>query len=349
MVAQPRRIAARALKDYVGRSLGPVVGLRMGGGVREETADSCIYFVTTGYLMQYMIHKQHTNVTHLIIDEVHERSIAADVLCYLLRKMLVHNPAMRLILMSATMHTNIYRDYFTGFGSHDFGDLNPLAIGTRRFETTIIYLEDMALNSGKAFKMIAEVAKRAMKLIKPMQDCFAEVDVMILAELLKAQYRLVPLLIDHMCPLGSGVLVFVSGLMDILELSKLFEYSKKCKLFFLHPEIPLEAQMEIFTPASPKHVKVVIATNAGKAQLQSLILITSSASACKVRVALIHKQTIHKWLNAGSPRPLQPSEQEGRKECVMATSCDFIRDRCSNPLRCSIAPKYSLHRSKIPS
>lgn len=56
----------------VRESVGKVVGLRMGHGVRDEDEDTKLFFVTTGYLVRAIAH--HPEIfdshTHLIIDEV---------------------------------------------------------------------------------------------------------------------------------------------------------------------------------------------------------------------------------------------------------------------------------------
>ena len=56
-------------------------------------------------------------MTHLIVDEVHERHLDADLLLALLRPLLKKRPSLRVILMSATMDTSRFSRYFA--------DLNP--------------------------------------------------------------------------------------------------------------------------------------------------------------------------------------------------------------------------------
>ena len=51
-------------------------------------------------------------VTHIIVDEVHERDRFAEFMLILLKKMLVNHPNIRLILMSATLHVNLFSSYF---------------------------------------------------------------------------------------------------------------------------------------------------------------------------------------------------------------------------------------------
>ena len=88
MVSQPRRIAAASLADRLRTTHGDKIGLRMGHGVRDETeGKAAVIFVTTGYLVRLLAHHPESfdNHTHLIIDEVHERSVDGDVLCMLAR------------------------------------------------------------------------------------------------------------------------------------------------------------------------------------------------------------------------------------------------------------------------
>ena len=51
--------------------------------------------------------------SHLVIDEVHERSVDGDLLCMLARRLLARLPNIRLILMSATVHTELYKELVT--------------------------------------------------------------------------------------------------------------------------------------------------------------------------------------------------------------------------------------------
>ncbi len=114
MITQPRRIAVINLKRRLQEQLGDKIGMRMGHGVREESEDTKIFFVTTGYLVKLIAHRPEalTTITHIIIDEVHERSLDSDLLCWLARQHLASSPNTRLVLMSATLHTTLYASYF---------------------------------------------------------------------------------------------------------------------------------------------------------------------------------------------------------------------------------------------
>lgn len=51
-------------------------------------------------------------ITHLIMDEVHERGLDSDFLLVLVKRLLKGSPHLRIILMSATMDSKRLADYF---------------------------------------------------------------------------------------------------------------------------------------------------------------------------------------------------------------------------------------------
>lgn len=53
-----------------------------------------------------------TGVSHLIVDEIHERGLNEDFLIIILRDLLPRRPDLRIILMSATINANLFSQYF---------------------------------------------------------------------------------------------------------------------------------------------------------------------------------------------------------------------------------------------
>lgn len=53
-------------------------------------------------------------VTHVLVDEIHERDRYADFLLIMLRELLPKQPSLRLVLMSATLHEDLFSGYFGG-------------------------------------------------------------------------------------------------------------------------------------------------------------------------------------------------------------------------------------------
>lgn len=56
-----------------------------------------------------------TGVSHVIVDEVHERDINTDFLLILLRELLGKNQELKIIVMSATVNSERFSEYFHGF------------------------------------------------------------------------------------------------------------------------------------------------------------------------------------------------------------------------------------------
>ena len=74
-------------------------------------------------------------VTHVIVDEVHERSIDSDFLLVILKELLVRRPDLKLILMSATLNARVFEEYFAKF------DTVVIDIPGRTFPVDRLYLE----------------------------------------------------------------------------------------------------------------------------------------------------------------------------------------------------------------
>ncbi|MGW6597805.1 ATP-dependent RNA helicase [Streptomyces sp. NPDC055036] len=107
IVAEPRRIAARAAARRMAWLLGERVGERVGFTVRGERAvgrATVVEVVTTGVLLQRLQRDQElAEVDVVILDECHERHLDADtVAAFLLDVRAALRPELRLVAASAT-------------------------------------------------------------------------------------------------------------------------------------------------------------------------------------------------------------------------------------------------------
>lgn len=72
-------------------------------------------FCTNGVLLRMLTQGDELDhVSHIVMDEVHERDRFADFLLIILRGLLPRRPNLRLVLMSATLHSELFSDYFSG-------------------------------------------------------------------------------------------------------------------------------------------------------------------------------------------------------------------------------------------
>ncbi|XP_034701213.1 DExH-box ATP-dependent RNA helicase DExH7, chloroplastic isoform X2 [Vitis riparia] len=124
---QPRRIAAISVAERVADercepspgSDGSVVGYQ----VRLDSASNVrtkLLFCTTGILLRKLAgDKNLSGITHVIVDEVHERSLLGDFLLIVLKNLIEKQstdstPKLKVILMSATVDSNLFSRYFGG-------------------------------------------------------------------------------------------------------------------------------------------------------------------------------------------------------------------------------------------
>ena len=116
LVSQPRRIAAMGLAERVSAERGEPVGQTVGYSVRLESRTSPsteLLYCTAGVLLRQLASNPTLKgVTHVIVDEVHERDHFSDFLLISLRELLKERSDFRVILMSATLERGLFQKYF---------------------------------------------------------------------------------------------------------------------------------------------------------------------------------------------------------------------------------------------
>ena len=141
---EPRRISAITLAQRVSQELGEArrdLGSErslIGFAIRLESqvANSTrLVYATTGIVLRMLESEQgFTGVTHIVVDEVHERSIETDFLLILLKKLRYNRPRLKIILMSATVDAVKFSKYFD--------DAPVLNVPGRTFPVERRFLED---------------------------------------------------------------------------------------------------------------------------------------------------------------------------------------------------------------
>ena len=133
LLLQPRRVAARAMARRIADERGWTLGREVGWHIRFEskaTADTRLLVVTEGILTAYLQDDPLlSNVTTLIVDEFHERSIHADLGLALARQAWLARPDLRILVMSATLETAPVSHFLGDCPVIDVpGTLHPLSI-----------------------------------------------------------------------------------------------------------------------------------------------------------------------------------------------------------------------------
>ena len=146
-MAQPRRLAATGVATRVANERGEEkAGVESVGYVVRGDSALCdrsrLVFCTTGVLLrQLQSEGALDSLTHIVVDEVHERNLDTDILLGLLRKTLSQYPRLRVILMSATLDADRFAAYW--------GENTPrMHIPGRTFPVTDYTLEDVLSLTG---------------------------------------------------------------------------------------------------------------------------------------------------------------------------------------------------------
>ena len=113
---QPRRIAATSIAKRVAQERGDPLGSQVGYSIRLETKqsrDTRLLFCTTGVLLRRLqASSALEDVSHVFVDEVHERSLDSDFLLIFLKELTQRRPDIKIVLMSASVNATLFSEYF---------------------------------------------------------------------------------------------------------------------------------------------------------------------------------------------------------------------------------------------
>ncbi|KAM4634341.1 ATP-dependent RNA helicase DHX29 isoform 1-T1 [Polymixia lowei] len=164
VVTQPRRISAMSLASRVSQELGCEDGpgsksSLCGYQIRMENRSgdwTRLLYCTTGVLLRKLQQDRHlSSLTHVIVDEVHERSVQSDFLLTILKDVVMRRSDLRLILMSATVDCNKFSSYFN--------HCPVVSIPGRTFPVEVYHLEDIVEQTGYVLEKDSEYSQRILE------------------------------------------------------------------------------------------------------------------------------------------------------------------------------------------
>ncbi|EOB14642.1 Putative pre-mRNA-splicing factor ATP-dependent RNA helicase DHX16 [Nosema bombycis CQ1] len=113
---QPRRIAAISVAKKVAKDMNSEIGKLVGYSVRFENVSSentRLKFVTDGIILKEILFDRNLKKYDcVIIDEAHERSLNIDILLGYLKRLLKIRKDLKIIIMSATIATEKFVNFF---------------------------------------------------------------------------------------------------------------------------------------------------------------------------------------------------------------------------------------------
>ncbi|XP_054452635.1 ATP-dependent RNA helicase DHX30 [Anoplopoma fimbria] len=250
LVTQPRRISAVSVAHRVAHEMGPALKNSVGYQVRLESrppeqSGGALLFLTVGVLLRKLqSNPSLKGISHVVVDEVHERDINTDLLLALLRYSLRENPDLRVVLMSATGDKQRLSEYFGGCPILKVpGFMHPVKDR---------YLEDVLKEMGRPLRVQKAVGtdKRGGR-----EDITPDVD-------------LVADVIEHIdrCGEPGAVLCFLPGWQDIKAVQEKLErkrhFSSGTQMILpLHSSLSVADQQAVFQHPQEGRRKIVLATN----------------------------------------------------------------------------------------
>ncbi|XP_030443031.2 LOW QUALITY PROTEIN: DExH-box ATP-dependent RNA helicase DExH1 [Syzygium oleosum] len=290
---QPRRISAISVAARISSERGEALGETVGYQIRLETkssAETRLLFCTTGVLLRRLAQDPKlTGVSHLLVDEIHERGINEDFLLIILRDLIPRRPDLRVILMSATINADLFSKYF--------GNAPTLHIPGLTFPVAELFLEDVLEKTHYSIKSEVDNfqgnsrrrRKQQDSKKDPLTELFEDVDIdshyrsysRSTRESLEAwsgsliDLGLVESTLEYICRHeGDGaILVFLTGwddiskLLDKVKVNHLLGDQSRFLVLPLHGSMPTVNQREIFDRPPPGKRKIVLATNIAESSI----------------------------------------------------------------------------------
>ncbi|CAK7207319.1 Putative ATP-dependent RNA helicase ucp12 [Sporothrix eucalyptigena] len=293
MVTQPRRISALGLADRVSEERCSSLGDEVGYVIRGESkinsggiaARTRITFVTTGVLLRRLqvsggriedVVSSLADVSHIVIDEVHERSLDTDFLLCILRDVLRARTDLKLVLMSATLDASTFKDYFAR-GGLSVGSVN---IAGRTFPVDDMYLDDVIRatgfgldgNFGRGYRDNRGGANKDKDsntefdpVAKAIQQLGGRINYSLIADTARA-------IDEELTGTGEsgGILIFMPGVAEINQVCNQLKTgpgSSSLHVLSLHASLETKEQRRVFAPPPAGRRKVVVATNVAETSI----------------------------------------------------------------------------------
>lgn len=298
VVTQPRRISAVSVAERVAYERGEEPGKSCGYSVRFESIlprpHASIMFCTVGVLLR-KLEAGIRGISHVIVDEIHERDINTDFLLVVLRDVVQAYPEVRIVLMSATIDTSMFCEYFFS--------CPIIEVYGRTYPVQEYFLED-------CIQMTHFVPPPKDKKKKDKDDDGGEDDdancnlicgdeygpetKMSMAQLNEKEtpFELIEALLKYIETLNvpGAVLVFLPGWNLIYTMQKHLEMnphfgSHRYQILPLHSQIPREEQRKVFDPVPGGVTKVILSTNIAETSItiNDVVYVIDS---CKQKVKL---------------------------------------------------------------
>ncbi|XP_043694999.1 DExH-box ATP-dependent RNA helicase DExH5, mitochondrial-like [Telopea speciosissima] len=354
---QPRRISAMSVSERVAQERGEKLGESVGYKVRLEGVkgrDTRLLFCTTGILLRrLLVDRNLKGVTHVIVDEIHERGMNEDFLLIVLKELLPRRPELRLILMSATLNAELFSSYFGGAPMvHIPGFTYPVRA---HFLENVLEITGYRLTpynqiddygQGKMWKMQKQaIRKRKSQIASVVEDALEAADFK--EHSLRTQesvscwnpdsigFNLIENVLCHICKKerSGAILVFMTGWDDInalkeqLQTHPLLGDASRVLLLACHGSMPSSEQRLIFEKPEDGVRKIVLATNMAETSItiNDVVFVVDCGKAKETSYDALNNTPclLPSWISKAATR-----QRRGRAGRVQPGECYHLYPRC---------------------
>lgn len=355
---QPRRISAMAVSERVSTERGEPLGESVGYKVRLEGMkgkNTHLLFCTSGILLRRLLSDRNLNgITHVFVDEIHERGMNEDFLLIVLKDLLPRRRDLRLILMSATLNAELFSSYFggaptihipgftypvrahfledileiTGYKLTSFNQIDDYGqeklwktqkqLVPRKRKNQITALVEDALSKSN-FESYSSRARDSLSCWTP--DCIG--------------FNLIEAVLCHICrkERPGAVLVFMTGWEDIsclrdqVKAHPLLGDPNRVLLLTCHGSMATSEQKLIFEKPPPNVRKIVLATNMAEASItiNDVVFVIDCGKAKETTYDALNNTPclLPSWISQASAR-----QRRGRAGRVQPGECYHLYPQC---------------------
>uniref|UniRef100_H0VAR3 RNA helicase n=1 Tax=Cavia porcellus TaxID=10141 RepID=H0VAR3_CAVPO len=366
---QPRRISAISVAERVaaeraescgnGNSTGYQIRLQS----RLPRKQGSILYCTTGIILQWLQSDPHlSSVSHIVLDEIHERNLQSDVLMTVIKDLLNSRSDLKVILMSATLNAEKFSEYF--------GNCPMIHIPGFTFPVVEYLLEDIIekiryipeqkehrsqfkrgfmqghVNRPEKEEKEAIYKERWPDYVRELRRRYSAntVDVLEMMDDDKVDLNLIAALIRYIVleEEEGAILVFLPGwdnistLHDLLMSQVMFK-SDKFIIIPLHSLMPTVNQTQVFKRTPPGVRKIVIATNIAETSItiDDVVFVIDGG---KIKETHFDTQNNISTMSAEWVSKANAKQRKGRAGRVQPGHCYHLY----NGLRASLLDDYQL-------
>ncbi|PON47342.1 ATP-dependent RNA helicase DHX [Parasponia andersonii] len=356
---QPRRISAMAVSERVAAERGETLGESVGYKVRLEGMkgrDTRLLFCTTGILLRrLLVDRNLRGVTHVIVDEIHERGMNEDFLLIVLKELLPRRPELRLILMSATLNAELFSSYFGGAPTiHIPGFTYPVRA---YFLENILEMTGYRLTqynqiddygqekSWRMQKQAQTLRKRKSQIASSVEDALEVADFREYSPRTRESlsfwnpdsigFNLIEHVLCHIVrnERPGAILVFMTGwddinsLKDQLQSHPLLGDPSRVLLLACHGSMPSAEQKLIFDKPEDGMRKIVLATNMAETSItiNDVVFVVDCGKAKETSYDALNNTPclLPSWISKAAAR-----QRRGRAGRVQPGECFHLYPRC---------------------